>query len=147
MGTTVLCTSKTTQTLVQNVHLRKHLKAFLFPGAPIAGSAILPQKAVKAFIAIGYVFGWWPSLLFGKHYAAVLEADVPMLFIQGDRDGFTPAHVLEEKLKLARGKAAAHYFPGVGHFELEGQEFDSSIATLCTQWIVDQTSLLEAQKG
>jgi pimeloyl-ACP methyl ester carboxylesterase len=112
-------------------------------GAPIAGSAILSQKAIKAFIAIGYVFGWWPSLLFGKHYAAVLEADVPKLFIQGDRDGFTPAHILEKKVKEARGKTEVHYFPAVGHFELEGQEFDASIANRCVQWIVDQKPLLD----
>ena len=41
-----------------------------------------PSRAPGRYVALGYVFGWWASLLFGGHYRAVLESTKPKLFIQ-----------------------------------------------------------------
>jgi len=37
-------------------------------GAPIAGSAVESFSFIKAYVGIGYVFGWWASIIFGSHY-------------------------------------------------------------------------------
>ena len=34
------------------------------------------------YVALGYVFGFWASILFSGHYKAVLESTKPKLFIQ-----------------------------------------------------------------
>jgi alpha/beta superfamily hydrolase len=35
-----------------------------------------------SYVALGYVFGFWASILFGGHYKAVLESTKPKLFVQ-----------------------------------------------------------------
>jgi uncharacterized protein len=50
-------------------------------GAPIAGSAVPALPCIKAYVGIGYTFGWLASWLFGRHYTAVLQSHVPKLFI------------------------------------------------------------------
>ena len=47
-----------------------------------------------SYVALGYVFGWCASILFGGHHRAVLDSTKPKLFIQGDRDEFTSASQL-----------------------------------------------------
>jgi pimeloyl-ACP methyl ester carboxylesterase len=36
----------------------------------------------RSYVALGYVFGFWASILFGGHYTAVLESTKPKLFVQ-----------------------------------------------------------------
>lgn len=36
----------------------------------------------RRYVALGYVFGWWASILFSGHYRAVLDSAKPKLFIQ-----------------------------------------------------------------
>ena len=107
-------------------------------GAPIAGSACQRVPEVVAFVGIGYVFGMAASLLFGSHYASILQWPGPKLFIQGSRDGFTTTSQLEAKLKNAKGVAISHLFDGIGHFELEGPYYDSQIAALVSEFVVKQ---------
>lgn len=68
-------------------------------GAPIAGSAVDECENVIAYIGIGYVFGFWPSLLFRQHYNKILRSKKHKLFIMGDSDGFTSVEVLKDKMQ------------------------------------------------
>ncbi|WKS78944.1 hypothetical protein CPCDC_7g2550 [Cryptosporidium sp. 43IA8] len=67
-------------------------------GAPIAGSAVDECENVIGYIGIGYVFGFWPSLLFKQHYNNILRSKKHKLFIMGDSDGFTSIDVLKNKM-------------------------------------------------
>lgn len=104
-------------------------------GAPVAGSALPKCPHIKAYAAIGYVFGFWASILFGGHYQAVLQADVPRFFVMGDRDGFTSVRQLQQRLATARGKCESHVVQGVGHFQLEMSGYDAELAALILQWL------------
>lgn len=68
-------------------------------GAPIAGSAVDKCENVIGYIGIGYVFGFWPSLLFRQHYNNILKSKKHKLFIMGDSDGFTSVEVLKDKMQ------------------------------------------------
>ncbi|OII74129.1 uncharacterized protein cubi_02931 [Cryptosporidium ubiquitum] len=67
-------------------------------GAPIAGSAVDECENVVGYIGIGYVFGFWPSLLFKQHFNNILRSKKHKLFIMGDSDGFTSIDVLKNKM-------------------------------------------------
>lgn len=103
-------------------------------GAPIAGSALDAVDAVEGYVAIGYVFGFWASVLFGGHFQKVLDSKKPKLFIMGTSDGFTTVAQLKGKLKRAQGTAEMHLVDGVGHFELESPQYDASLAQLIAQF-------------
>lgn len=40
---------------------------------------------MRRYVAVGYVFGFWASVLFGRHYRAALDSPKPKLFIQARR--------------------------------------------------------------
>lgn len=113
----------------------------LLAGAPIAGSALAAFPAV-AYVGIGYVFGRWASILFGGHYKAVVEADVPKLFIMGDNDGFTSVKQLESRVASCKGSTGVAIVRKVGHFELETDQYDSYISELIVKWLMDNQALL-----
>ena len=99
-------------------------------GATIGGSALDRLAVFRAYVALGYVFGYAASILFGGHYSAVLESKKPKLFIQGDRDEFTYASTLLE-WAVPRSKSAVtetKILPGVSHFALEGPDWDAFAA-------------------
>lgn len=114
----------------------------LYAGAPIAGSALTALPHVVAYIGIGYVFGRWASILFGGHYKAVIEADVPKFFIMGDSDGFTSMKQLESRVASCKGSTSVVIVPKVGHFELETDQYDSYITELITKWLIDNQASL-----
>lgn len=95
-----------------------------------------------AYIAIGYVFGWWASVLFGGHYKAVMEARLPKLFIMGDKDGFTSVKQLEARVSACQGSTNVVIVPKVGHFELETDQYDEYITKIIIQWLVENEGLL-----
>jgi hypothetical protein len=59
------------------------------------------------YVALGYVFGFWASILFGGHYRAVLDSTKPKLFVQGSNDEFTYPKTLLEARHGARHLAVA----------------------------------------
>ena len=63
-------------------------------------TAVTPPH-LCSYVALGYVFGWCASILFGGHYRAVLDSTKPKLFIQGDKDEFTSASQLREVCSFA----------------------------------------------
>lgn len=101
----------------------------------MAGSALQHCRHLRAYVAIGYVFGIWASILFGSHYKAVLQADLPKLFIMGDRDGFTSGKQLQQRLAGARGQCESHIVSGVGHFQLETADYDRELVAIILQWL------------
>ncbi|MQL75269.1 hypothetical protein Taro_007654 [Colocasia esculenta] len=104
-------------------------------GAPIAGSALDKIDEVQAYVSLGYPFGLMSSILFGRHYKAVLQSRKPKLFVMGTKDGFTSVKQLENKLKSAAGRVESHLLEGVGHFQMEGPNYDAQMVTVITQFI------------
>lgn len=88
------------------------------------------MESVDGYVAIGYVFGMWASVLFGSHFKKVLDSPKPKLFIMGTRDGFTTPKQLDQKLALAKGNNETYLFEGYGHFEIESPAFDEPLAKL-----------------
>lgn len=104
-------------------------------GAPIAGSAVDQVEKVVAYVALGYPFGRLASILFGRHQKPILESSKPKLFVMGANDGFTSVKQLENKLKSAAGRVETHIVPGVGHFEMEGPDYDDQMAMLIADFV------------
>ncbi|EFJ29490.1 hypothetical protein SELMODRAFT_410443 [Selaginella moellendorffii] len=103
-------------------------------GAPIAGSAVDQVKEVVGYVGLGYPFGFWASVLFGRHNKAILQSAKPKLFVMGTRDGFTSVKQLESKLKSAVGRAETRLVPGVGHFQMEAPDYDPMMANFVTEF-------------
>ncbi|KAF5735742.1 hypothetical protein HS088_TW15G01258 [Tripterygium wilfordii] len=104
-------------------------------GAPIAGSAVDQIEQVVGYVSLGYPFGLISSILFGRHYKAILKSPKPKLFVMGTRDGFTSVKQLESKLRSASGRVEKHLIEGAGHFEMEGPDYDARMVNLISEFI------------
>mmetsp|Transcript_41883 Transcript_41883/g.112167 ORF Transcript_41883/g.112167 Transcript_41883/m.112167 type:complete len:170 (-) Transcript_41883:118-627(-) len=107
-------------------------------GAPIGGSAVDSHPFVRAYVGIGYVFGSIPSpsVSFSPHFDAIVRTSKPRLFIMGADDCFTSPALLQFMMdKMTKGPRERQLIPGVGHFELEGPDFDSLVATAAMEFI------------
>lgn len=109
--------------------------AFCGVGAPISGSAVDMVEQVVGYVSLGYPFGWFSSILFGRHHKAILQSPKPKLFVMGTRDGFTSVNQLQNKLKSAAGRADTHLLEGVGHFQMEGPAYDALMVDLIIGFI------------
>merc|ERR1712130_550166 len=80
-------------------------------GAPIAGSAFghIDYHHIVGGVFIGYPFGFFSSLIFGKHYNNITESDKPKLFIMGDSDGFTSVKQLNGYIAKCKGDKNEKY--------------------------------------
>jgi uncharacterized protein len=107
-------------------------------GGPTAGSA-MDEPGVICGVFTGYVFGWWASWLFGGHYSAIKATPLPKLFIQGTSDGFTSCDQLRAVAKECAGPAELCFVDGVGHFELEGPEWDERVADVSAEYVLGIT--------
>lgn len=112
---------------------------FLFAGdalgATIAGSALDKIDQVRAYVSLGYPFGWMASILFGRHHRAVLQSEKPKLFVMGTKDGFTSVKQLQSKLRSAAGRVETHLLDGVGHFQMEGPAYDAQMVSVISAFI------------
>ncbi|KAI3449906.1 hypothetical protein Pfo_006571 [Paulownia fortunei] len=104
-------------------------------GAPIAGSAVDKIEQVVGYVSLGYPFGLMASILFGRHHKAILKSPKPKLFVMGTRDGFTSVKQLKKKLKSAVGRVETHLLEGVGHFKMEGPDYDNEMVNLILKFI------------
>lgn len=121
-------------------------------GAPMAGTAmaqLLKQQetelqydwnTVSAYIAIGYTFGNFASLGFGRHYSPLVTSSLPKLFIMGERDEFTSVHQLEQTAQKMRANNSddivdVEIVADVGHFELESPGHDPMVANMVLDWL------------
>ena len=120
-------------------------------GAPMAGSAMAeiskqPQSKVAAYIAVGYTFGRLASLGFYRHYAPVLSASLPKLFIMGERDEFTSVEQLYDMVQKMKSNGDdnvvdVEIVADVGHFELESPSYDPLVCKLAIEWLDKVLSL------
>lgn len=104
-------------------------------GAPIAGSAVDLLPEIRGYVGIGYVFGMIASILFGGHYKNILKSKKPKLFIHGDDDGFTSTETFESYFSKAEKPKEMRIIEKVGHFAMEGPEYDPYMATQILNFI------------
>lgn len=144
-------------------------------GAPMAGTAMSRileectredasesnkcfQHNIDAYIAVGYTFGNFASLGFGRHFSSVTatasqytlcgsdstassKIRAPSkLFIMGENDEFTTVHQLEkmvEKMKrnCTSDRVDIEIVSGVGHFQLESPSYDPIVSNLILEWL------------
>ncbi|KAJ1613665.1 hypothetical protein OIY81_875 [Cryptosporidium canis] len=116
-------------------------------GAPIAGSAVDECENVIGYVGIGYVFGFWPSLLFRQHYNNILKSKKHKLFVMGGSDGFTSVEALRDKMQSCCDPKQVEILPNIGHFELESPVYDDTLSEIIdrfvrTTFIDNQTKIL-----
>eukprot|EP00956_Cyclotella_meneghiniana_P029012 scaffold69200_cov62-Cyclotella_meneghiniana.AAC.2 len=130
-------------------------------GAPMAGSAMWKlmseSRHVDAYVAIGYTFGNFAWLGFGRHFSSLTSSSgtqpicgidsggsadqtimPPKLFVMGERDEFTSVSQLKvmiEKMKSNSNKVDSEIVKDVGHFELESPRYDSVVSDLVIDWL------------
>jgi alpha/beta superfamily hydrolase len=103
-------------------------------GSCVAGSS-MDEDGVVAGVFSGYVFGWWASILFGGHFAAIKASDKPKCFIQGTADGFTSEAQLRAVGKESKGTSHLVLIEDVGHFELEGPEWEDHVGDAAVDFV------------
>ncbi|KAA0166981.1 hypothetical protein FNF27_07433 [Cafeteria roenbergensis] len=103
-------------------------------GSCVVGSA-MDEPGVVAGVFSGYVFGWWASILFGSHFAAVKAAPQPKCFVQGSDDGFTTPDQLRQVARECAGTAELVFVDGVGHFELESPAWNDRVADVAIDFV------------
>lgn len=107
-------------------------------GAPMAGSVLPRLDVVTKFVAVGYTWGWFASVGFGRHFGSLLRCEKPKLFIMGEHDEFTSVTSLKAMVQKMRGQLNELVIePGVGHFELEQPSYDGRVAELFLKWLGD----------
>ena len=105
-------------------------------GSPQAGSVLPLNEHVVGLACVGYTFGWFAAIAFGRHFGAFLTSAKPKLLITGDADEFTSEATLNKYVGKARpGSVESIVVRGVGHFELEMPEYDSTVASYVLDWI------------
>eukprot|EP00123_Amoebidium_parasiticum_P022895 comp97521_c0_seq1/m.48669 comp97521_c0_seq1/g.48669 ORF comp97521_c0_seq1/g.48669 comp97521_c0_seq1/m.48669 type:complete len:227 (-) comp97521_c0_seq1:766-1446(-) len=104
-------------------------------GAPIAGSALDRIGFVKAGVFIGYPMGWAAWVLFHAHFENIKTSKKPKLFILGTNDGFTSVSQFESMYDVMPDPKFKIYVDGVGHFELEGPDYDVFMAEKTDEFI------------
>mmetsp|Transcript_29245 Transcript_29245/g.42415 ORF Transcript_29245/g.42415 Transcript_29245/m.42415 type:complete len:229 (+) Transcript_29245:156-842(+) len=106
-------------------------------GAPQAGAAIDACDAVIGLACVGYTFGRFASIAFGRHFKHVLGSSKPRLFIMGDQDEFTSVAQLEQKVAYGgrSGPCESIIVPRCGHFQLESPAYDQHVAQYIMEWI------------
>jgi pimeloyl-ACP methyl ester carboxylesterase len=100
--------------------------------------------ALSAYVAVGYTFGNFAALGFGRHFPSLLSSSVrciPKLFIMGDKDEFTSVNQLEDMAQKIidqnrnEGSVDVEIVPNVGHFELESPKYDLLVSRLVLDWL------------
>ena len=113
--------------------------------APFAATACAQCDACNASVSIGYVFGRLCSVLWGRHYAEILQSPKPKLFIMGSKDEHTSVAQLTGRVVRAKQEglpAEMHVFHGVGHYELEQPRYDAPVAGRIHEWLLHDSGLL-----
>ncbi|KAF8822997.1 esterase/lipase/thioesterase domain-containing protein [Cardiosporidium cionae] len=102
-----------------------------------AGSALDKVEEIQMYVALGYVFGCFTRILFGKHFENVLQSKKPKLFIQGSQDAFTKVATLDAYLKRSVGPTTKLIFPDIGHFDLEGSSYGNELVEAILKFITE----------
>ena len=88
---------------------------------------------MAGFVAVGYTWGFWTSVLFGRHFKALMRARAPRLFVMGSDDCFTSIRTLRKRVARCIKESGNEYadfevVQSVGHFALEGPDYDAHVA-------------------
>jgi uncharacterized protein len=124
-------------------YVEKTLKrsVFLFgssAGAPVAGYLLDSSSAVLGGVFVGYVWGCLTSIVFGWAYRAIAQSTKTKLFVVGDRDEFTSLAQYESRISaLAGDKNEMRLISGKNHFEIEGPQYDQTVAKWAIDFICD----------
>eukprot|EP01041_Mallomonas_annulata_P003908 gene3908-7795_t len=103
-------------------------------GAPLAGALLDYSPRIKGGMFIGYVWGFWASILFGWAYTPIKISTKPKIFVIGDRDEFTTLAQYKVKMSELQGPInIAKVIEGKNHFEIESPLYDDMV----TDWLDD----------
>ncbi len=103
-------------------------------GAAIAGSCLSESSNIRAYVGIGYTFGYLSSWIFGGHFGAIMKSVKPKLFIMGSEDEFTSVEQLQARISTMMS-ARCEIINGVHHFELEKTLFVREVTEIITEFI------------
>jgi len=104
-------------------------------GAPTAGSALpILKEDVQGYVGIGYICGFFSNILFGGHLENLQKSPVPKLLFHGTADGFSSIAQVKAMLNKSVGTWKLEVVDNVGHFEIEGPEYDDFTATNTLAW-------------
>jgi len=94
-------------------------------GAPVAGAALDYSPKILGAMLIGYVWGFWSSILFGWAYGPLENSEKPKLFIVGDRDEFTSMSQYHARIKSLKGTInEMKLIKDKNHFQIEAPQYD-----------------------
>ncbi|KAL7487291.1 hypothetical protein ACHAW6_013250 [Cyclotella cf. meneghiniana] len=129
------------------------------PNSPDIQQCNAKNKVVSAYVAVGYTFGTFASLGFGRHFSSVISAgnspllcgndsttpsesisNPPKLFIMGENDEFTTVTQLEQMVEKMRANCSTsivdtEIVPKVGHFQLESPGYDPFVSNIIMEWL------------
>jgi len=144
-------------------------------GAPMAGTAMsqlldefktqgsaqpFVRHNIIAYIGVGYTFGNFASLGFGRHFTSITSPcniqlpcksnstvhssgkkwTPPKLFIMGENDEFTTVTQLKEMVQKMKRNCTCNrvdsvVVPNVGHFQLESPSYDPIVSKISISWL------------
>jgi uncharacterized protein len=111
-------------------------------GAPLAGSTLEYSDRIMGGLFVGYVWGFWASILFGWAYSSLQNSPKPKLFVVGTKDEFTSMSQYEERIGRLSGPInEMRIIEGKNHFEIEAPVYDQQIA----DWIGEFLSKISLQ--
>jgi uncharacterized protein len=105
-------------------------------GAPLAGAALDHSDRVIGGLFIGYVWGFWASILFGWAYSSIRVSVKPKFFIVGTADEFTTMNQYNTRIaELAGSLNEMYVIEGGNHFDIEGPQYDELVVQQILQFI------------
>jgi len=107
-------------------------------GAPLAGAVLDYSPRIKGGLMIGYVWGFWASILFGWAYEPLQKCCKPKLFVIGDRDEFTSVAQYQTRMAVLQGHVnIPKIIEGKNHFEIESPVYDDQVTTWLDEFIYE----------
>lgn len=105
-------------------------------GAPLAGAVLDYSPRVLGGVFIGYVWGFWASILFGWAYASIQQSCKPKLFVVGTHDEFTSMAQYDSRIKGLSGDCnTMKVIKGKNHFQIEAPCYDHLVSTYILELI------------
>jgi uncharacterized protein len=133
------------QTVLDHVLQSTNKKIFLVGssgGAPLAGATLDYSDRIVGGLFVGYVWGFWASILFGWAYSSLQNSPKPKLFVVGTKDEFTSMSQYEYRIaRLSGSMNEMRIIEGKNHFEIEAPVYDQQIA----DWINEFLSKIDPQ--
>jgi uncharacterized protein len=132
------------QTVIDHAIQTTDKKIFLVGssgGAPLAGATLDYSDRVIGGLFVGYVWGFWASILFGWAYKSIEVSTKPKLFVVGTKDEFTSMSQYEDRLaRLAGDRNEMRIIEGKNHFEIEASVYDQQVADWTAEFILKISS-------